>query len=338
MKKQYLATAMNNEQADPRGSVAINFEFKDSAAVPDWIQLLPAGPVIKGRDGRHWLLDDPQALVEMFKTNGVDLPVDVEHATELKGPAGEPAPAVGWIKEIEVRDAAIWGRVEWNNDGGWMVGERQYRYLSPVFTYDRDTLQIQRLKSAALTNQPNMALQALNREGQHQHEEDVPMKKIYAALGLADNATEQDALNAIGEMKGNLATAANRADNPSLEKFVPRADYDTALNRATTAEGKLKAHQAEQLETAITAEIDAALKAGKITPGTKDYYVAQCRQSGGLDSFKKFVEAAPVIGDPSTLGDKKPENSGTALNAEETKIAAMFGNTAEDIKKYGALA
>jgi hypothetical protein len=55
-----------------------------------------------------------------------------------------------------------------------------------------------------------------------------------------------------------------------------------------------------------------------------------------LQRFADFCAAAPVIGDPSGLDKKTPDgDQQTALNAEQTKIAGMFGNTAEDIAKYG---
>ncbi|MEW6595658.1 MAG: phage protease [Thermodesulfobacteriota bacterium] len=326
--------ARNNSGAtDTRA--ALNFEMPTAAPVPEWIMLLPAGPEISGRDGRAWRLDDPQAVVEMFAAQGLDLPVDIEHATEIKGPNGEPAPAVGWVKALEARDGQVWGRVEWTTEGGFAVGDRRYRYISPVFIYDKTSKQILRLTSVALTNQPNLAVQALNREEQTQHEEEPAMKKIYAALGLAETATEQEALNAIEKMRGDLATATNRAESPSLDKFVPRADHDAALARAGNAEKKLGEMQAAQLEKEIETEVGDALKAGKITPATADYHKAQCRQEGGLDRFRDFVKAAPVIGDASGLDGKSPDDGGKAMNAEDAKVAAMFGNSIDDIKKYG---
>lgn len=330
-----LESALNSKTHDGvRG--ALNFEFSHGAHVPDWIELLPPGPEIKGRDGRAWLLDNPQAIVEAFHADTKDLPVDIEHATELKAPKGDRAPAMGWIKALEVRNGGVWGRVEWTNDGGFTVSERQYRYISPVFQYDKTTKQILRLTSAALTNQPNLALQALNREGQTEHEEEPAMKKIYAALGLTETATEAEALNAIEKLRGDLTTASNRAESPSLDKFVPRADYTLALNRATTAEQALADVKKAEMETAINTEIAAALKAGKITPATADYHRSSCRQEGGLERFKEYVKAAPAIGDLSGLDGKQAAGESTALNAETAAIAAMFGNSAEDIKKYGS--
>jgi phage I-like protein len=76
----------------------------EGAAAPDWVTLLPAGPDIAGRSGRRFQLprEAAEAVVAAFRTNGADLPVDLEHSTEIKGPKGEAAPAVGWIKELRV--------------------------------------------------------------------------------------------------------------------------------------------------------------------------------------------------------------------------------------------
>ena len=136
-------------------------------------------------------------------------------------------------------------------------------------------------------------------------------------------------------LKGDLTVALNSAASPPLDKFVPKADYDLALNRAADAEGKLSAVAQATLETAINTEITAALAAGKITPATQEYHIAQCRQEGGLERFKAFVAAAPAVAVNSQLDTKRPGIEDTALNAEQEKVAGLFGNSAEDLAKYG---
>jgi len=312
---------------------ALNFELPGGEA-PEWVMMVPAGPVIEGRDGRSWNNDDPGGVVAAFRAEGRDLPLDWEHSTELLAPEGRPAPAAAWIKEMEVREGgSIWARLDWTPKGAESVANREYRYISPVFIYDRETRRILRIPSAALTNRPNVRLGALNHY-QPDNEEEVMLKKLLARLGLPEDADEATALNAVQKLQTDLAAALNRSETPSLDKFVPRADYDAATARAVNAEQKLKEKETAELEGAIAAEVDAAVKAGKVTPATRDYYVAMCRQEGGLAEFKKFAAAAPVIGGGSALdGRRAPEaGTGTDLNAE---IAAMFGNTVEDIKKYG---
>jgi phage I-like protein len=254
----------------------------------------------------------------------------LEHATELKAPQGEPAPAVGWIQELQIRGGQIWGRVDWTEAGRNAVESKAYRYVSPVFVFERASKRVVALTSAALTNRPNLFLQALNGK-----ENSMTLEELLAALGLPKGTTFEAALAHIGKLKGDLATATNAAASPSLDKFVPRADYDAALARATNAEQSLASLNKEAKDKDITAAIDKALAEGKITPATVEYHKAQCAQEGGLERFAEYCKAAPVVGDPSKMDGKRPEDKGTALNAEEQRIAEMFGNSTEDLQKYG---
>jgi phage I-like protein len=330
-----IATALNQE-APKALCMALNFELAADGVAPEWIELLPAGQIITGRDGRTWINDQPEIILQSFAADGKDLPIDWEHSSELKAPGGDQAPAAGWGKELQIREGgAIWCRVEWTPKGTESIANKEYRYLSPVFRYEIESRRIFRLTSCGLTNQPNLFLNALN-SAINKEDHNMTLPELLAALGLPATATFQDALNQIARNKADHATALNQAQNPSLDKFVPRADYDTALNRASTAETELKKITDTQLETAINTEIDQALKDGKITPATKEYHVAQCRQTGGLDRFKEFVKASPVIAGDTGLDNKDLDKGGKALNAEELKVASMFGNSAEDIKKYGS--
>ncbi|ATW30227.1 hypothetical protein BJP41_07750 [Candidatus Williamhamiltonella defendens] len=61
---------------------------------PLCVELIPVGEQITGRDGRSWVNDHPQGMVDAFQANHADLPIDIEHATELKAPKGDPALSV----------------------------------------------------------------------------------------------------------------------------------------------------------------------------------------------------------------------------------------------------
>lgn len=304
-------------------AIALNAE---GDAAPEWVQLLPAGPNVKGRDGRAWQMPNPDAVVDAFNKNGGDLPVDFEHATQVKGDQGEAAPAVGWITEVEVRNSEIWGKVNWLKKGAEAVSGRAYRYLSPVFGFAKATGAITRLKSAGLTNQPNLQMTALNKEDDT--EEPKNMKAITDALGLQEGAAETVILTAINKLISDEATAKNRADNPSLDDFIPRADYDVALNKIT----KFEADEATRNEAAITGAIDAAVEAGKIAPATRDYHTAACKEEGGLARFQAFVEASPKIAASADLGDADAKNK-TQLSEDEIAVCKVMGISEEDFLK-----
>ncbi len=313
--------------------LALNFEAQGNT-LPERIDLLPAGKRITGRDGRAWNNPNPGAVVERVNGGGIDLVLDFEHASELKAPKGEPAPAAAWLHDLRVeQDGRITAGIRaWTPAGEAAVLNREYRYISPAVHYHPRTMEIVGIGSAGLTNKPNLPLAALN----HEQQEDITMlKKILKALGLPEDASEETALNAVDKLHTDVQTALNSAATPSLDKFVPRADYETALNRAAAAEAKVAQIDKDKLEGEIATAINQALLDGKIAPASKDFYMATCRAEGGLEQFKKFVASAPKIVADSGLDGKNPEGERTALNADQTAIMNMFGNTAEDLAKYG---
>ncbi len=329
-------SAMNAE-ARPDGLEVMDlcFEMVNAAGTaPEWVELIPAGTTVIGRDGRRWINDDPAAVVASLNARGTALPFDFEHSTELKAPKGEEAPAAGWGTEFQAREGgSIWGRISWTPRGQAAVANREYRYLSPVLLFEKATGRIRSLSSVGLVNKPNLLLPALNRQQSHTEEDPMDLKKLLAKLGMPETATLEEALNAVGKIQGDLATATNRAETPSLEKFVPRSDFDQALARAANAEQKLQEKEAAEREAAINSEIDAALKASKITPGSKDQYLAICRQSG-VEEFKKLVAVLPVIAGASGLDGKTPPAAETALNAQEKEVLEKMAIAEEDYKKY----
>lgn len=329
-----LAKALNTEAATLGQRLALNVELP-AGELPEWVELLPAGEMVMGRDGRTWRNSNPHGVVEQFVARNVDLVIDWEHASEHRAPNGQDAPAAGWVKELAVREGAVWGRVEWTEKAGEQLQRKEYRYLSPVFLFTRDENQIVRLSSAGLTNQPNLALKALN---QQTHQEDFPVwKDLLKKLGLPEDATEAQAITALNQVQADLETAKNREATPSLDKYVPRADFDQAQTRAANAEQTLKTLKKEREDEAIDTAINQALEDGKIAPATVDYHKAQCRTEGGLERFKTFVESAPAITGDSGLDGRKAPGADKALNSETLKIAGMMGNSEEDLKKFGGV-
>ncbi|MFF3704992.1 phage protease [Pseudomonas qingdaonensis] len=296
---------------------------------PEWIELIPGGPTITGRDGRTWLFDElaQQLVLAAFTSRAIDMVIDWEHASEVSAPQGEPAPAAGWIDRLEIRANALWGHVAWTPRAGEQVAAREYRFVSPVFDYDDAYRRVLRMVSVGLTNKPNLVLTALNHEQPETHKLAIP-QALAALLGLDASASDDQVIAAATQLK-TAATARNN-EQPPLDKFVPRQDYDQAISRASNAEQALETRKAAEHKAVVDSEIDAALKAGKITPATVDYYRATCSEQAGLDRFREFVKAAPVVGDPSGLGEHKPDGTSTALNTEEKRVVQLMEMTESD--------
>lgn len=163
---------------------------------------------------------------------------------------------------------------------------------------------------------------------------------ITGALALAADATDDAIAQAINSLKQDkdTATAANAEQVPSLDRYVPRADYDAQVTRASNAEQAVKDRDAKDHTDAVDAAIRGALEAGKITPATEAYHRAACSDADGLKRFQAFVGAAPAVGDGTNLDKRKPEDNATALNAEELAVCEATGLTPEDFAKQKAAA
>ena len=87
--------------------------------------LLPAGE-LNARDGRRWRLDDAEEVVEAsrLRAGATDLVFDYGHQADYAKENGQPAPAAGWIRELQARAGAIWGGVEWTERARAMLKAR----------------------------------------------------------------------------------------------------------------------------------------------------------------------------------------------------------------------
>ena len=304
------------EQNPVVGGVFLSLpEMAADGSVPEWIPLLPAGPDIKARDGRSWILDS-QAVIDRTMENEADPPLDINHSTEKRGRWGAESPAAGWLKAFQVRDdGATWARVEWTDRGMEAVKAREYRYVSPAFTHIPDSdgnRIIQRISSAALTCLPALRMPALNQE-------DCPM---------GDKNTQ----NSPKPAPEPAPAGGSPSPSPDLATMVPRADYDHAMERARTAEQRVAQREQEERDAEISECVDKAVADGKIAPATADYHKAACATEGGLDRFKSMVDAAPSIGQPAGAGTSPPPSGGgTALTSEDRKVAAMMGLSEEQM-------
>lgn len=296
-------------------SLALNAE----GGVPDWVQLTPPGPQLAGRDGRTWSMDNPEAVIAACRdTRGgsIEIPLDFEHATHVKGARGERADAAGWVRDMAVRGGAIWGRVEWNQAGRDAVASRGYRFISPSIDFDKMTGAVRRIVSAGLTNLPNFTMPALNRP----QEQPALDPEILKALCLAPDAGLADVLAAIAALTSAEITAANRAQLPDPARFVPieavrELMEERALNRAAAS------------EEVANARVQSAMDAGYLTPGMRDWAVALCRADPA--SFDTFVKTATPsyakLFEPAPRLSLNRERRQSARSAEEAAVFSQLG-------------
>ena len=323
-------TAISPTYARPTASAAgLALAMQAEGAAPEWVHLLPRGPEIIGRDGRYWRMTSPEAVVEA--TRGfLPLVIDYEHSTEAP-PDADGVPAAGWIEDVELREDGIWGRASWTPKGGERVASREYRFQSPVFYFDGNSLEIFALVSLALVHRPNLTLTALNRRGDTQEQ---PMKSVLVALGLAETASEVEALTAVNALRDDRQRALNAAEMPSLEKFVPRAQHDETVWALNAANEKIAAQEKASNEVRVNELIDGAVAAGKVAPAARDSFISLALNN--FDATKAAIDGMPALireGEDPALAGAAPEKDTKTLTDAQKATCRQLGISEEDYRK-----
>lgn len=316
---------------DGRQASVLAFEMpqQDRAkaeVAPEWVQVFPLGPEIVANDGRFFRISDAAALVSRIQAGSFPILVDYEHRSYY----GVDSLAAGWCHGVELRGDGIWARIEWTEAARQKIESREYRFISPEFMTHERTQEVMSLDVISLVNRPAFtmaAIAAAQAAGAKPAGDD--MKAIAAALGLPEDATEEAILAEIGKNTTELASAKRP---PSPADYMPRADYDTALARARTAEGKLAEQEKASRNAEIETVIASAISDGKIAPASKEHYVRLAQASvDGFEQVKALCASLPkVITDP-----KLPEGASEAgdLTEYERHVAASMGLTPDEYKK-----
>jgi len=127
---------------------------------PSEFRLLPAG-TFKAKDGRPaglagWNLSDAAAwaIIGRAQRQQDRFLIDYDHQT-LSGD-GTRAPAAGWFSRLEWRpgDGLYALGVEWTAAAQAAIQAKEYRYISPVLTYDPKTGNVTGVLMAAIVNYP----------------------------------------------------------------------------------------------------------------------------------------------------------------------------------------
>jgi phage I-like protein len=303
----------------------------NTAAAPEWIELLPAG-VFYGRDGRGpFRLDDPTAVIASTTALQMNagIPIDYDHATDFGAPEGRPAPAAGWIRELEVRSGAVWGRVEWTARAQSSIVAREYRYVSPVFQFDPKDGVVTRLLRAGLTNNPNLHLTAIaasRTAAAHNQTKDeqmeFPTQELRELLNLESDATAADVLAKVRELRAAGDAASSQSTSAHAHDpahYVAIAEFERALT-------ELNALKADRARERAAHTVEDAIRAGKIVPAQREWAIAYC--AADARGFNAFAAKQPsLLGENLGLSGQPPADrrADIGLNAAELAICAQLG-------------
>ncbi|MEP2705223.1 MAG: phage protease [Roseibium sp.] len=311
-----------------------------------WIKLMPAG-TFSARDGRGPFVSGDQssmdAIIQRTKDylGATDLMVDYDHQVLTTGEAGGSARAAGWIKDFSVRDDGIYGQVAWTDAATASIGSREYRYLSPLFLTDPKGRVI-RLANMALVNTPALDLEAIAARAQFTFTKGSDMDPILEALGLAEGATEADALSAIKALQSGqcqialaagldrqadaqtIATAietAKETSAPDPAKFVP-------IEQVTALQADLRSLTDQVHGDKAELNVTDAIEAGKLAPSLKDWGLALATKDIG--QFETFIAKAPSL-TAAQLGDTPKSQGDGELTDSDLQVMSQMGLSRDDM-------
>ena len=191
------------------------------------VQLSPFGEYPQTRDDGTTVnqICDAEAFQHLLENfSGGEIPVDFDHA----GEEGGSTRAGAWVERLWVDETkGLMALLRLTPAGETAVAGREYRFLSPAWELREDG-RPERLLSVAFTNKPNLPIAPVlnsrrsadqnktiinNAPNQEQSIRKPEMEKILTALGLAPDATEDDAVGAIESLLAKIANLeAERAD------------------------------------------------------------------------------------------------------------------------------
>lgn len=280
-----------------------------SAGPPEWIQLLPVGPIV-AVDGRLWRVADAKAVIAASVAGGTDLAIDYDHQIDRSRKTGGAAPAAGWIKELAERGGFIVGRVEWTPAGAERLDNREYRFVSPVFTHAKDGT-VRRILRAALTNDPAIReLKAVANANGAPYMDDL-LRALTSALGLPDDTDQETALARVHQLAGHRGAGA---PDPAL--YVPRDQVEAMIRDAN-------AGRAGMDEERATARVEGAIRDGILPPALRDWGVSLC--TAQPESFDQFLDkAVPILpnGGKAIIQGEPPRSR----QADSSEAAAVCSN------------
>lgn len=323
------------------------------------IQLLPAGS-FRAWDGRPadvpaWKIDATiaSAVIADFNTRQNERVIDYEHQTLLAEKNGQPAPAAGWLSALEWRESGLWAVCSWTPRATEMIAAGEYKYISPVFTYNKQTGAVERVLLAAITNNPGLdgmsevALSALLTQPQETLTMNIDelLESLRWLLNLPTLTTPEEVMaelnKAIAAIKADTGAAAAtgivalvsslKAENTALRAANPDPAKYAPVEAMRELQSQVAALTADKVEREVGEVVSGAIAAGKLLPAQEGW----ARELGksnmaALTAFIQTAQPVAALGGTQTQGRAPEGNKPGALADHELAMCTAIGIKPED--------
>jgi len=325
-------------------------------------RLIPAGK-FDARTGAMagegpWYMSERAAVAiqQAHAGRATDILVDYEHQSLLAESNGKEVLASGWLDPMsfewrpEGDEPGLYGAITWTPRAANAIAGDEYRYLSPVFFYDRDTGEVLGLENVALTNRPGIDDKLVAALGARSltpakpvtapQENDVTLlEKLLEKLGLSADTNEEAALGAVAALKSkadgaeaaNTELAALRAktttETPDPAKYVP-------IETMKAVQTELAALRSEFNTDKVGAIVEQALVDGKLLPAQKQW--ANDLGKKDLAALTSFLDsAAPIaaLAGTQTKGKAPDAEKPGKLSDAQLAVCKSMGISPDDYRK-----
>lgn len=355
---------------DLRASLVVPLAFEEAVACGPQgqvrhrlVHLLPDG-VFSAQDGRpgtleksrvsQWTLNEKTALrlVAAFGNKRTPLVIDYEHQSLNTRQNGKPAPAAGWIEELHyLPGRGLFAKVDWTETALNFLEQREYRFISPVISFDPQTGEVTRLIAAALTNIPAIdGLTAVAATLNTNQETVMDLKQLALAVGLAETASEAEVMARVTAISAQAAQVAalteqvaalssgtaDAGNTPDPKAYVPMDVFLASTVQVAALAQEIETLKAQGADTRLETAITAALSDGRLLKGQEAW--ARTLAKAAPEALETFLRTAKPIAALSNLqsGGKEPEKgTGEAfasLSDEEAYVCAQLGLKPEQMK------
>lgn len=332
---------------------ACAFELDPSS--PKRVQIFPAGtfdaPLGAMQGAGPWRLDAAAAarLIRRVASRKTPVHFDYHHASLTAAQNGHKAPAAGWLETANLvweEGLGLFGvDVQWTEQAAAEIASREFRFLSPVFSYDKHGVPLD-LFSIALTNTPAIdgmsELLAAASSTLLESPMDDLLERLCYLLNLPLTTTPEEMSGQLDKLKGLLAQTPSTAATGLVQAWEAREAELAALQAArpdpaqyapvaalSAMQQELAELKAKSLARDIEDMTGPALQDGRLLPAQADW----ARELGrsNLAALQQFLATAKPVAALAGMqtGGQAPAGAATVADDAESLAAAATAYQAQ---------
>ena len=291
-------------------------------------------------------------IITALKNDGRDIPVDYGHESFLS-PRAEGA---GWLKHDSVYETSegLRGKIKWTKDARQKIGDKKFRFLSPVLVFNPKRsngriLFIERLVSVGLTNHPNIpAMKPLLNQLRMEEKMDELLEKLNSALDMPPETDSEKTLAlAIESLDAGLVAREELPQIKSALSLESSATVDETLSHIETLRADavrdeelpsreewqaMKDELARLEQKELSDMVYNAVTAGKLLPAQKTWALGYAKADP--EGFSAFLANSASVVEMGRLVTYRAEKTQTEIGPLQEKVNRMLGISRELFDRY----